>query len=152
MNWFILKGLYFVELSRQRLVSEMQNMVSKEEVSTLEKKMNNLKVQLDNTLQKLHESEEVVSKERARGENLQIQKEVSASNHRNEKCDFCIYSKTFCEMDKKQTLEQFPREQVPIGNHGQKSAASVRLENIPVNGRRMWCPKNSFTRDRLLAL
>lgn len=103
MNWFILKGLYFVELSRQRLVSEMQNMVSKEEVSTLEKKMNNLKVQLDNTLQKLHESEEVVSKERARGENLQIQKEVSASNHRNEKCDFCIYSKTFCEMDKKQT-------------------------------------------------
>ncbi|XP_040207968.1 coiled-coil domain-containing protein 157 isoform X2 [Rana temporaria] len=66
-----------LELSRQRLVSEMQNMVSKEEVSTLEKKMNNLKVQLDNTLQKLHESEEVVSKERARGENLQIQKETS---------------------------------------------------------------------------
>lgn len=64
-----------LELSRQRLVNEMQNMVSKEEVSTLEKKMNDLKVQLDNTLQKLHESEEAVSKERARGENLQIQKE-----------------------------------------------------------------------------
>ncbi|KAM5193581.1 coiled-coil domain-containing protein 157 [Mantella aurantiaca] len=64
-----------LELARQRLINEIQNMVHKEEVSALEKKMNDLKVDLDNTLQKVHQSEEAVSKERARGENLQIQKE-----------------------------------------------------------------------------
>ncbi|XP_018410998.1 PREDICTED: coiled-coil domain-containing protein 157 [Nanorana parkeri] len=64
-----------LELARQRLITEMQNMVRKEEVSALEKKMNDLKVHLDSTQQKVHESEEAVSKERARGENLQIQKE-----------------------------------------------------------------------------
>ncbi|XP_072271366.1 coiled-coil domain-containing protein 157 isoform X1 [Pyxicephalus adspersus] len=64
-----------LELARQRLLNEMQNMVHKEEVHAVEKKMNDLKVHLDNTLKKVQESEEAVSKERARGENLQIQKE-----------------------------------------------------------------------------
>ncbi|XP_075069236.1 coiled-coil domain-containing protein 157 [Mixophyes fleayi] len=64
-----------LELARQKLLGEMQSMVHKEEVSQLEKKMSDLKVQLERTLQRLQESEEAVSKERARGESLQSHKE-----------------------------------------------------------------------------
>ncbi|XP_056384642.1 coiled-coil domain-containing protein 157 isoform X2 [Hyla sarda] len=64
-----------LELARQKLLGEMQTMVHKEEVSILEKKVGDLTVHLENTLQRLKESEESVSKERARGESLQNHKE-----------------------------------------------------------------------------
>ncbi|XP_044144451.1 coiled-coil domain-containing protein 157 [Bufo gargarizans] len=64
-----------LELARQKLLGEMQSMVRKEEVSVLEKKVSDLTVHLENTLQRLQESEEAVSKERARGESLQHHKE-----------------------------------------------------------------------------
>ncbi|KAG9487159.1 hypothetical protein GDO78_007172 [Eleutherodactylus coqui] len=64
-----------LELARQKHLAEMQSMVHKEEVSVLEKKVSDLTVHLDNTLQRLQESEEAVYKERARRENLQNHKE-----------------------------------------------------------------------------
>ncbi|KAM4050523.1 coiled-coil domain-containing protein 157 isoform 1-T1 [Anomaloglossus baeobatrachus] len=64
-----------LELARQKLLAEMQNMVQKEEVSILEKKTSDLRVHLENTLQRLQASEEAVSKERAHGESLQNHKE-----------------------------------------------------------------------------
>ncbi|XP_069820233.1 coiled-coil domain-containing protein 157 isoform X2 [Dendropsophus ebraccatus] len=64
-----------LELSRQKLLGEMQSLVHKEEVHVLEKKVSDLTVHLDKTLQRLQESEEAVSKEKARGESLQNHKE-----------------------------------------------------------------------------
>ncbi|XP_063769452.1 coiled-coil domain-containing protein 157 [Pseudophryne corroboree] len=64
-----------LELARQKLLGEMQSMVHKGEVTELEKKMSDLKVHLKGTLQRLQESEEAVSKERARGESLENHKE-----------------------------------------------------------------------------
>ncbi|XP_075685768.1 coiled-coil domain-containing protein 157 isoform X2 [Rhinoderma darwinii] len=64
-----------LELARQKLLGEVQSMVHKEQVSILEKKVSDLTVHLENTLQRLQESEEAVSKEIARGESLQNHKE-----------------------------------------------------------------------------
>ncbi|XP_072004973.1 coiled-coil domain-containing protein 157 isoform X2 [Engystomops pustulosus] len=64
-----------LELARQKLLGEMQIMVHKEEVSVLEKKVGDLTVHLENSLQRLQESEEAVSKEKARGVSLQNHKE-----------------------------------------------------------------------------
>ncbi|XP_068096622.1 coiled-coil domain-containing protein 157 isoform X2 [Hyperolius riggenbachi] len=64
-----------LELSRQNLLSEMRTMVHKEEVSRMERKVDDVKHHLESTLHKLRESEEAVAKERARGESLEVQKE-----------------------------------------------------------------------------
>ncbi|KAM3936946.1 coiled-coil domain-containing protein 157 [Leptodactylus fuscus] len=64
-----------LELARQKLLGEMQSMVHKEEKSLLEKKVSDLTVHLENTLQKLQESEKAMSKEKAHGESLQNHKE-----------------------------------------------------------------------------
>ncbi|XP_073410919.1 coiled-coil domain-containing protein 157 isoform X2 [Dendrobates tinctorius] len=64
-----------LELARQKLLGEMQNMVRKEEVSVLEKKIGDLRVHLENTLTRLQAFETAVSKEKAYGESLQNHKE-----------------------------------------------------------------------------
>ncbi|KAM4050524.1 coiled-coil domain-containing protein 157 isoform 2-T2 [Anomaloglossus baeobatrachus] len=74
-----------LELARQKLLAEMQNMVQKEEVSILEKKTSDLRVHLENTLQRLQASEEAVSKERAHGESLQNHKEETIKTLQLEK-------------------------------------------------------------------
>lgn len=55
-------------------------MVHREEVSILEKKVSDLAVHLENTLQRLQESKEAISKEKALRESLQNHKEVSPDN------------------------------------------------------------------------
>ncbi|XP_041421671.1 coiled-coil domain-containing protein 157-like isoform X2 [Xenopus laevis] len=64
-----------LERARKELVGEMCGMVNKTEVSLLEQKMSDLKSHLESTLKKLQDSEEAMSKERARSESLQNHKE-----------------------------------------------------------------------------
>ncbi|XP_077153417.1 coiled-coil domain-containing protein 157 isoform X2 [Ranitomeya variabilis] len=64
-----------LELARQKLLREMQNMVRKEEVSELEKKIGDLRVHLEDTVKRLQASEAALSKEKAYGESLQNHKE-----------------------------------------------------------------------------
>ncbi|CAH2294954.1 Hypothetical predicted protein [Pelobates cultripes] len=64
-----------LELAKEQLVCEMQSMVNKEKVTELEQKVNELRSHLDTTMQLLKDSEEHVSKERARVESLENHKE-----------------------------------------------------------------------------
>ncbi|KAM8960671.1 coiled-coil domain-containing protein 157 [Pelodytes ibericus] len=64
-----------LDLAKEQLVREMQNMVNKDRVTELEQTMSNLKRHLDTTMQRLQHSEEDVSKERAHVESLQNHQE-----------------------------------------------------------------------------
>ncbi|KAM9330797.1 coiled-coil domain-containing protein 157 [Gastrophryne carolinensis] len=72
-----------LELARQRLLSDVQSMVHKEEVSVMEKKVNVLKDNLEDALQKLRKAEEAVSKQKAHGQSLQTQKESLQAKQRS---------------------------------------------------------------------
>ncbi|KAM4808051.1 coiled-coil domain-containing protein 157 [Rhinophrynus dorsalis] len=136
-----------LELARGQLLSEMRSMVNKEEVSVLEQKVGDLKIQLQTTMQKLKDSEEAVSKEKARGESLQNHKESLQVKQRSllQQLDRLAQE---CE-DLRGSLGDADEEKTKLEEHieemeGEKESLSSQLEEQQEEVKRLQLERRSL--------